>query len=236
MSSPFAHYSEHLDELRRRLIVSFLAIAACSIVAYIFSEEIARFLVLPLSASQPAPVKLVYTNLTEAFISYLKISLLFGLICSFPILLYEAWMFIAPGLNKHEKKTAFTIVFWATMLFACGVGFAYFVVLPRVLGFFMGFSSPNLEPMPRLDAYLTFIARTSLAFGLAFEIPFLMVAAGKTALVEKGCFSRKRKYYYLAILLLSFLLSAGDLTASVLLVLPLFGLYEAGIFILQIFQ
>lgn len=229
MTSPFEHISSHLDELRRRILICFLAVFICSVAAYMFAEPIAGFFIAPLFKAQPAMAKLVYTNLTEAFVAYLKVSLLVGLIFSFPIVLYESWMFISPGLLPHEKKLARQVVFWATLLFAGGASFAFFIVLPRVLSFFMGFTGANLEALPKLGGYLTFVARTSLAFGLAFEIPFLMVAATKAGLVKKDYFRNKRKYYYPLILVLAALLTAGDLFGAVLLTLPLFGLYEAGI-------
>jgi len=230
------HVGRHLEELRRRVVVSLLAIVGASVTAYIFSEPITRFFLSPLFAAQPALKTLIYTNLTEAFTTYIKVALLVGIICSYPVLLFQAWMFVAPGLLAHEKKLINRVLFWATALFGGGVLFAFFVVLPRMLIFFLGFSTAELEPLPRLSGYLTFVARTCLAFGLAFEIPFLMVMATRTGLVSGQEFQLKRKYYYPAILLLSFLLAAGDFMAAGLLAIPLFGLYEAGILIIKIFS
>lgn len=225
----------HLEELRQRLFISFLAIFVFSIIAYIFSEQIAQFFMLPLFRSQPTLVKLVYTNLTEAFISYLKVSLLVGITCSVPVLIYEIWMFISPGLHQNEKRVILKVVFWASLLFAAGACFAFFIVLPRALNFFMGFAGPQLTPLPKLGGYLTFIARASLGFGLAFEIPFLMVAAVKTNFVKRQYFTQKRKYFYPGILFLALLLAAGELMAAVLLALPLCGLYETGILVISLF-
>jgi len=227
--------SGHLEELRQRLLVSFGAVFLFGAVSYFFAEEIARLFMTPLFLASPNLVKLVYTNLTEAFITYLKLSLLIGIIFSVPVLLYELWMFVAPGLHANEKKIVIAVVFWATLLFAAGAVFAFFVILPRALHFFMGFSNPQLTPLPKLGGYLTFVARTSLAFGLAFEIPFLMVAAAKVGWVKRNYFSIKRKYAYLVMLLFSILLGAGDLMAAILLCLPLFALYESGIIIIRLF-
>ncbi len=99
----------------------------------------------------------------------------------------------------------------------------------------MSFASEDLEPLPKLDSYLSFVARSALAFGLSFEIPFLMVAAGKTGVVARNYFVLQRKYFYIAILIVSFLLAAGDIVSSVMLALPLFGLYELGILVMHIF-
>lgn len=231
MSVLSGHFAVHLRELRNRVLISFLAVLLFTIVAYAFSEQLVRFLMVPLLKGHPALARLVYTNLTEAFVSYLKVSLLAGLMAGFPVCCYELWMFAAPGLHNSERRMARTVVFWATALFAGGVVFAYLVVLPEALTFLLGFAGDKLEPMLKLDAYLTFAARTSLAMGLAFEIPFLMVVALRVGIIGEDYFSRKRKYYYLAIMVLSFLLSAGEFLSTFLLAVPLFGLYEIGLLI-----
>ena len=227
--------SAHLAELRKRLIVSFGAIFLFAGLSYIFAEQIARFFMAPLFHASPTLLKLIYTNLTEAFITYLKLSLLMGVIFSIPVLIYQLWMFIAPGLLANERKIVFTVVFWATLLFIAGAAFSFFIVLPRILHFFMGFAGPQLTPLPKLSGYLPFVARTTLAFGLSFEIPFLMVAAARIGWVKRDHFSSKRKFFYPVILVLSLLLAAGDIMASVMLCLPLIGLYEAGIITIRLF-
>jgi sec-independent protein translocase protein TatC len=226
--------SVHLAELRQRVLVSFGAIFFFAAISYFFAEHIARYFMLPLFTARPE-VTLVYTNLTEAFITYLKLALLVGIIFSVPVLIYELWMFVAPGLHAGEKKTVLIVVFWASLLFTGGACFAFYIVLPKALAFFMGFANPELTPLPKLSSYLTFVARTSLAFGLAFEIPFLMVAAAKIGWVKRNYFTENRKYAYPIILVLAILLTAGDLVATILLCLPLFVLYESGILIIRLF-
>jgi sec-independent protein translocase protein TatC len=230
------HFAVHLIELRRRVLVSFGAIIVCSAAAYLFSRQIARLFVAPLFRAHPDLGKLVYTNLTEAFIAYLKISLLVGLIISFPVLLYQLWMFISPGLHRHERRVALKVVAAASLLFAGGAAFAYFVVLPEALSFLMGFAGERLTALPKLDAYLTFVARSSLAFGLAFEVPFLMVIAHRTGLASRDYFRKKRLYFYAAIVVLSFLITVADIFSAVLMAIPLFGLYEGGLLIIRLFS
>lgn len=236
MLAAFEHFRPHHEELRKRLIRSFSAVALATVVVYLFKDQVAAFCMQPLFRAYPELEKLVYTKLTEAFISYIKLSLLVGILVSFPYLLYQVWMFVSPGLLDHEQKVARAIVLWATLLFAAGGLFAFFVVLPRLLGFFMSYAGTNLEPMPKLGLYLTFVARMVLTFALAFEIPFLMVMATRTGLAQANYFKDKRTYFYIAIVILSFLLSAGEITATVLLALPLFGLYEAGIVAGRVFR
>jgi sec-independent protein translocase protein TatC len=231
-----AFFRPHHLELRNRLIKVFAAIFICTIVAYIFSEKIAALFISPLLAASPLVHKLVYTNLPEAFVSYIKLALLVGILASFPVVLYQLWVFIAPGLRKNEKRLALVIVFWATLLFGAGGAFAFFAVLPKMLTYFMSYANEGLEPLPKLGKYLTFVARTILTFGISFQIPFLMVMAAKADIVRAAYFKRKRMYFYIAILILSFLLTAGDFMATALLAIPLFGLYEVGIFLSSLFN
>ncbi len=228
-------FRPHHEELRQRLIKVFAALVISSGLSYLFSEDIARFFMEPLFAASPYLDHLVYTNLPEAFLSYLKLSLLVGIVISFPFILFQIWMFISPGLRSNEKKFAVTVVFWATLLFGTGAVFALFGVLPRMLLYFMSYAGENLEPLPKFGKYLTFVARTILAFGLSFEIPFLMVMAGKAGFVQASYFRSKRLYFYGAIIFLAFLLTAGDFMATGLLAVPLFFLYEAGIFLTALF-
>ncbi len=229
-------FRPHHLELRKRLIVVCLTIIISTVVAYIFAENIAKVFIAPLFSASPLVYKLVYTNLPEAFLAYIKLAFLVGIIASMPVALYQLWVFIAPGLRQNEKKLAVTIVFWATLLFSGGACFAFFVVLPKMLVYFMSYASEGLEPLPKLSLYLTFVARTILAFGISFQIPFLMVMAGKANFVTAAYFRRKRVYFYSAIVVLSFLLTAGDFMATALMAIPLFLLYEAGIFLSALFN
>lgn len=229
-------FRPHHLELRKRLIKVFLTIIVCTAVSYVFAEQIAGLFIAPLFAASPLVYKLVYTNLPEAFLAYIKLAVLMGIIASMPVALYQLWIFIAPGLRKNEKKLAITIVFWATFLFSGGACFAFFVVLPKMLVYFMSYATEGLEPLPKLGKYLTFVARTILAFGISFQIPFLMVMAGKANFVQATYFRRKRMYFYMAIVVLSFLLTAGDFVATGLMAFPLFLLYEAGIFLSALFN
>ncbi len=235
MIEALEQFRPHQEELRRRLIHSFLAIVLTSSIAYLFKDHIAAWCMKPLYLAYPQLGKLVYTKLTEAFISYIKLSLLVGIITSFPFILYQLWLFISPGLLDHEKQLIRRIVLWATLLFAGGAVFAFFVVLPRILHYFMSYASPSLIPMLKLGLYLTFTARMILAFGIAFEIPFLMVMATRTGLLKRDHFRKKRTYFYIAIVVLSFLLTTGEPTSTILLSFPLFALYEAGIWASKVF-
>ncbi|WP_448875013.1 twin-arginine translocase subunit TatC [Desulfobulbus propionicus] len=235
MLEALEQFQPHHQELKQRLLRCLLVLAGTSTVAYLFKDHLANWCIEPLYRAYPQLDKLVYTKLTEAFLSYLKLSLLAGLIAALPFMLYQLWLFVAPGLLDNEKKTVRSILAWASMLFTSGALFAYYVALPRILLFFMSYAGPTLQPRLKLGLYLTFTARMILTFGIAFEIPFLMVMASRTGLIRPGHFPKKRPYFYLAIIVLSFLLTTGDPTATVLLSLPLFALYEAGILACRFF-
>ncbi|MFO7761988.1 MAG: twin-arginine translocase subunit TatC [Thermodesulfobacteriota bacterium] len=226
----------HLQELRRRVLIIFLTILLCGAGAFFFAEPLAQLCMLPLFKASPDLAGLVYTNPTEAFITYLKVSILAGLGLAFPVILYQVWMFVAPGLYKEEKVMVLRIVSWAGVLFLAGIFFSFAVILPELLTFFMEFSRESLTPKLKLGSYLSFVIRLCITFSLAFEIPFLMAATAKTGLLTPAYFIKQRKYFYLSILVLAFLLSAGEILAALLFSIPIFGLYELGIIIMRLFK
>ncbi len=236
MIAALEYYAPHHQELRKRLIRCFLAIGLCSAIAYLFINPIADFCMIPLFKAYPDLERLVYTKLTDAFVTYLKLSLLVGISVSFPFILYQFWMFVSPGLLDDEIKLIRQVILWGSFLFTGGILFSFLVVLPKTLSFFMSYAGPNLVPMLKISIYLTFVARMLLGFGIAFEIPFLMIMVGRAGLVKPDHFQSKRKYFYIGIVVLSFLLTAGDVVATVMLAGPLFGLYEAGIIAGKVFS
>ncbi|MCK5544130.1 MAG: twin-arginine translocase subunit TatC, partial [Desulfobulbaceae bacterium] len=145
MNSPLAgNFTDHLKELRHRVTVSFLSILIFSLTVYIFADRISAFFMMPLFKAYPALANLVYTNLSEAFVSYMKMSFLVGLILSFPVICYQVWMYVSPGLHSHERRVALKVVASATILFAAGIIFSFFIVLPEALSFLMGFAGEEL--------------------------------------------------------------------------------------------
>lgn len=223
-----AFFREHLRELRRRVAISFAAVVLFTVLAYAFSDPLTAFLLRPIFRALPHLKGLVYTSLPEAFIAYFKVSLLAGLTAALPVVLYQTWCFVSPGLRAGERRVALLVVFWATLLFVVGALFAYLIVLPQLLQIMLGAAGERLLARPRLDDYLTFVARTVLCLGLAFELPFLMVAAGKIGLVAPRFFRERRWLSYGLLLALAFLLVAGDFLSALLLAAPLALLYELG--------
>ncbi|WP_456430770.1 twin-arginine translocase subunit TatC [Thermosulfuriphilus sp.] len=221
--------SAHLAELRKRILVAVVAVLIAWGVAYIFSRQIFAILARPLSHFFPGGDPfLVFTALPEAFFAYLKVSFWVGLILACPVILFELWRFVSPGLYSHERRLARRFLLGALGLFAAGGLFAFFGVLPVVLGFFLSFASEDLVALPRIESYLTFCAKLILTFGLIFEIPFLMYAAGRLGLVSRNYFIRQRKMAWLALYLLAAVLVPTDIFTQLLLAIPMIILYELG--------
>ncbi|MFU8819465.1 MAG: twin-arginine translocase subunit TatC [Desulfurivibrio sp.] len=236
MSALVEHFTPHLLELRRRFLTIFAAIVLATAVAYWFVEEMVQLLSSPLARIDPELSRLVYTGLPEAFISYLKLSLLVGFIVALPVMVYQIWMFIAPGLRRQEKLVAVKVAGWGFLLFSGGAIFAYFVVLPELLRFLLWFATEQIHPHLKLAPYLNFMVRGVFSFGLAFELPFLMVMAVRLGLVAPDYFARHRTYSYLGMAVISLLLVAGDPVATFMLAVPLCLLYEAGNLIGRLFK
>ncbi len=228
MSFNLAPFQTHLKELRHRLIVCFSSIAVAFVICYIFSKPIISLLFYPVIQALPSDTSLVFTALPEGFMAHLKVAFWSGIILSTPVILYQIWAFVAPGLYSHEKRVARKFLFWGIGLFIAGALFGYWGVMPVVLSITLGFVSQGLEAMPRLQNYLLFVLKTLFTFGIIFEIPFLMAIAGKTGLVSRGYFKKNRKFAYILLYLLSVILVPTDLFSQALLFLPLAAMYEIG--------
>jgi len=226
LSELFAH---HLRELRRRVGVSLLAVVCAAAVIYPLRLPISRFLCRPLAARMEGFDGLVYTNLPEAFIAYIKLAAILGLLVASPVLIFNLWRFVAPGLKPGERSAGFRAVLAGSLLFFAWVAFYYLVALPRIIAFFLWFEGGRFEPVIKLGRYLGFVARGGLAFGIAFEIPFLVAAAIRIGLVRREYFREKRFSFYFALLLIAFLLAGGDFAATVFLFFPLLFLQELGV-------
>ncbi len=219
----------HLEELRNRLIRSAIAIGVSFCLCYVFSDILVRILFAPVSQVLPADSKMVFTALTEGFIAYLKVAFWASLIVSSPVVLYQIWSFIAPGLYANEKSMLRRALFWGGLLFVSGGLFGYWVVVPFVLNITFGYANENLQALPRLKNYLTFAVKTLFTFGIVFELPFVMAVTSKAGIVSRDYFKKNRKISYIVLYALSVLLVPTDIFSQLLLFLPLAGVYEIGI-------
>jgi sec-independent protein translocase protein TatC len=228
-------FTSHLEELRKRLITAFIAIGVGFVVSFGFKERLFGILVQPLINVMKEGENLIYTGLPEAFFTYLKVSLLTGLIVASPILLYQFWMFVAPGLYRGERRLMVPIVILSSFFFIGGALFGYFVVFPWGFEFFLGFATDNIRPLPSMKEYFGFSAKLLLAFGLVFELPLVLTFMAKLGIVSVDFLKKNRKYALLLFFAGAAILTPPDVITQVLMALPLMVLYEISIIGAKIF-
>ncbi len=228
-------FTSHLEELRKRLITAFIAIGIGFVVSFGFKERLFSILVQPLIKVMKEGETLIYTGLPEAFFTYLKVSLLTGLIVASPILLYQFWMFVAPGLYQKERRLMVPIVILSSFFFIGGALFGYFVVFPWGFKFFMGFATDTIRPLPSMKEYFGFSAKLLLAFGLVFELPLVLTFMAKLGIVSVDFLKKNRKYALLLFFAGAAILTPPDVITQILMALPLMVLYEVSIIGAKIF-
>ncbi len=237
-------FTEHLEELRKRLLYSMISFGAGFLVAFIFSEQLMDFLTIPMkyypviqmhnpyiafTAIKKAP-SLVFLSPTEAFWMQMKLAMIAGLIISLPFILYQVWRFIAPGLFTKEKRYAATFVLAGTGLFFVGASFCFVVILPFALHFLLTYRTASLVPLISIGNYADFCMKFLLAFGIIFELPIIIVILARMGIVKPETLAKKRKYAVLfAFIAAAFLTPTPDAFNQILMALPILILYEVGI-------
>ncbi len=221
----------HLEELRNRLIVCAIAIGIGFVISYIFSKQLFSFLILPLTEVLPADSHLIFTNLPEMFIAYIKVALIAGIILAIPVIFYELWMFLAPALYRREKGYLIPFVLFSSILFLVGSLFGYFVVFPYGFKFFIGFATEDIQALPSVKQYFSFTIRLLLAFGVVFELPVVVFFMTKIGLITPDSMKRFRKFAILSSFILSAILTPPDVATQIMMALPIIILYEVSILI-----
>lgn len=230
-------FTDHLEELRKRLIICFIAIGVGFALTYGFKEKIFEILALPLVREMRPGDKMIFTGLSEAFFIYMKLSFFAGVILASPVILYQFWVFVAPGLYHNEKRYIFPIVLFSVLFFVGGVLFCYFVVFPIAVRFFIGFASNIIQPLPSMTEYLSFTTKMLLGFGLVFELPLVIIFLAKLGIVTVEFLRKNRKYAILLIFIVAAALTPGpDVLSQVLMAIPLMFLYEISIIGAVFFQ
>ena len=228
-------FTSHLEELRKRLITCFIAIGVGAAVSFAFKEWLFNILVQPLIKVMEEGDTLIFTGLPEAFFTYLKVALLSGILVSSPVILYQFWMFVAPGLYTKERKLLAPIVLLSTFFFVGGALFGYFIVFPWGFKFFLGFATETIRPLPSMKEYFAFSAKLLLAFGLVFELPLVLTFLAKLGIVSVAFLKKNRKYALLLFFVGSAILTPPDVVTQVMMALPLMVLYELSIIGARIF-
>ena len=216
---------DHLQEFRKRLIICLVVVAIAALACYNYVDDIIALL------SGPAG-KLYFMNPSEVFFTYMEIALYAGILFTLPVLLYEVWAFVAPALWPEERRAVLVILPTAVILFYVGLVFAYYLVIPAAVTFFMGFATQTLQPMFSLESYLSFILALTLPFGFIFELPLIVVFLAKIGLVTGDFLKGKRKILIVIAFIFAAVISpTTDIFTQTMIAVPLIVLYEISLFI-----
>jgi sec-independent protein translocase protein TatC len=221
--------SEHLEEFRTRLVRSLIALGIGTGLCYNWAEGIYKALLRPLLQSLPGSSRLIFTELTEAFLTYFKVALWGGFVLASPVIFYQLWRFVSPGLYRKERKVVLACACWSTAGFLAGMAFGYFVAIPQVFAFFLSFGRSVIVPMPSMKESLSLILRLLLIFGVMFELPLVMFLLGRAGILNPLLLRKGRKIAVVGTLLLAALLTPPDVVSQLLIAVPLYGLFEVGI-------
>ncbi len=230
-SSLFANmpFLDHLEELRWRLLKSALAIVVMAGAGFYFADDLIHLLRRPLGN-----VQLYNIAVTGTFYAFLKVALFAGIIGALPIIFYQMWSFISPGLYRREKAAILPLVAISTFLFALGATFCYFAVLPIAFKFLIGFGADQVTNTITIGSYISFVGLLEVAFGFCFQMPIIAYFLAKIGLVTPQMLSKGRRYAIVIMLVVSAIITPPDVFTQVLMAVPLYTLYEISIIVVRV--
>jgi sec-independent protein translocase protein TatC len=225
-------FLEHLDELRKRIVHSAIAIALCVVAGFYWISDIVDFILSPTRQALPAGVKLIYTQPGEAFSLYVQIALIMGVVLASPFIMYQVWMFIAPGLYSNEKRLAIPFVLFTTIGFMMGAAFNHYIAFPFIMMFFASFNTPDLSFMPKLADVFGLYTKMLLGMGVIFQMPTVVLFLAKMKMVTARFLIKNFKYAFLIIFIAAAVITpTGDPTTQAIFAAPMVALYMLSIVI-----
>ena len=230
-------FVQHLIELRDRLVKATIAVlvAGAALAIYPGPAELYDLLAAPLVAQLPAGATLIATSVISPFLVPLKILLMTAFLLALPVVLYQVWAFVAPGLYSHEKKLVLPLVVSSTVLFMVGVAFCYFFVFGQVFKFIQSFAPKSITAAPDIEAYLGFVISMFIAFGLAFEVPIVVIVLARMNVVTIEKLKDFRSYFIVLAFIIAAIVTPPDVVSQLALAIPMCILYEIGIWAAQLF-
>ncbi len=229
-------FTDHLEELRKRLINCLIAIGIGFGISYYFAENIFKFISAPLQQILPQGSNFIFTGLTDAFFTYMKLSFYTGIFFASPVILHQVWRFVAPGLYENEKRYAIPFIFFGTLLFIIGIAFGYYIVFPVAFKFFVSYTTDSIKILPSLKEYLSFSCTFLLAFGVIFEIPIFLFFLERIGIVKEKQLRSNRKYAILIAFILGAVLTpTPDVVNQTLMAGPIIILFEISLVMIKLF-
>ncbi|APV49749.1 twin arginine-targeting protein translocase TatC [Betaproteobacteria bacterium GR16-43] len=229
-------FLSHLIELRDRLLRCLVVVGIAFIPAFIYSAEIYDFLARPVIASLPTGSKMIATGVISPFLIPMKIAMLAAFLAALPYVLYQVWAFVAPGLYAHEKKLVVPLIVSSTLLFFVGMAFCYYFVFGAVFEFINKFSPKSISPTPDIEAYFNFVIGMFLAFGIAFELPVVVVVLVLTGIVNTDQLREWRGYVIVGIFVVAAVVTPPDVVSQLSLAIPMCLLYEIGLLVARVVE
>jgi sec-independent protein translocase protein TatC len=232
----FDDLKPHIADLRKRLVISCLTVGVMFFVCFSFYEPILNWMMVPVEAVLPKNSQMVAVEIQETFFTALKVAFFAGFIISLPVIFWQLWLFLAPGLYDHEKKLVIPFVFFATLMFLIGASFAYYIVVPVGFEFLINFGSTVVTILPSIGKYVGFFTKLLIGFGIAFELPVITFFLAKIGLVDDRMLKDFFRYAIILIFVVSALLTPPDVISQLLMAAPLTLLYGVSIYIAKVFN
>ena len=226
----------HIADLRKRLVISVITLVIAFFACFTFYEPILNWMMVPIEAVLPANSQMVAVEIQETFFTALKVAFFSGFIVSLPVIFWQLWLFLAPGLYDHEKKLVIPFVFFATLMFLTGAAFAYYVVVPFGFEFLINFGSAVVTVLPSIGKYVGFFTKLLFGFGIAFELPVITFFLAKIGLVDDRMLKDFFRYAVVIIFVVAALLTPPDVLTQFLMAGPLILLYGVSIYIAKVFN
>ena len=223
-------FISHLLELRNRVLYALIAVGVVFLGLVPFANDVYALLAKPLLGVLPAGASMIATEVASPFLTPIRLTFALSLVIAIPVVLYQLWAFVAPGLYKHEKRVAVPLLFSSILLFYLGMAFAYFIVFPVAFGFFAHSAPAGVVMMTDIKAYLDFVFSMFFAFGIAFEIPVAVVILSSMGIVDPEALAAKRSYVIVGAFVMAAILTPPDVFSQVLLAVPTILLFEVGLF------